>query len=82
MIVLNYKLFDSDNIVKAGGSDDWSTREVTVMNKCILDDMMERLEKKIKEATEDIEYLKNDIYRYSRGVAWNKQMELKRITKR
>ena len=47
MIVLNYKLFDSDNIVKAGGSDDWSTREVAVMNKCILDDMMERLEKKI-----------------------------------
>ena len=41
-----------------------------------------RLEKKIKEATEDIEYLKNDIYRYRRGVAWNKQMELKRITKR
>jgi hypothetical protein len=41
-----------------------------------------RLEKKIQEANHDIEYLKNDIYRYRRGVAWNKKKPLKKITKR
>ena len=41
-----------------------------------------RLEKKIKETTEDVQYLKNDIYRYKRGLAWNRQTPLKKITKR
>ena len=41
-----------------------------------------RLEKKIKEANHDIEYLKNDIYRYRIAVAWNKKRPLKKITKR
>ena len=40
------------------------------------------LEKNIKEANHDIEYLKNDIYRYRRAVAWNKKRPLKKITKR
>ena len=41
-----------------------------------------RFEKKIKEANHDIEYLKNDIYRNRRAVAWNKKRPLKKITKR
>jgi len=41
-----------------------------------------RLEKKIKETTEDVEYLRNDIYRYKRGLAWNRQTPLKKIRKR
>ena len=41
-----------------------------------------RLEKKIKETTEDIKYLRNDIYRYKRGLAWNRQTPLKKIRKR
>ena len=38
-----------------------------------------RLEKKIKETTGDVEYLKNDIYRYKRALAWNRQTSLKKI---
>ena len=41
-----------------------------------------RLEKKIRETNHDIEYLRNDIYRYRRGVAWNKKKPLNKITKR
>ena len=41
-----------------------------------------RLEKKKKKTTEDVQYLKNDIYRYKRGLAWNRQTPLKKITKR
>ena len=41
-----------------------------------------RLEKKIRETNHDIEYLRNDIYRYRRGVAWNKKKPLNKNTKR
>jgi|TARA_B100001750_G_scaffold78125_1_gene61953 hypothetical protein len=61
-------------------------KELRVLKKQILTETgffgKRRLEKKIKETTEDVEYLKNDIYRYRRGVAWNKQKPLKKITKR
>ena len=35
----------------------------------------------IKNTTEDIEYLKKDIFLYRRGVAWNKKKSLKTIRK-
>ena len=61
-------------------------KELRVLKKQILTETgffgKRRLEKKIKETTEDVEYLKNDIYRYRRGGAWNKQKPLKKITKR
>ena len=61
-------------------------KELRVLKKQILTETgffgKRRLEKKIKETTEDVQYLKNDIYRYKRGLAWNRQTPLKKITKR
>ena len=37
-----------------------------------------KLKNEIKNTTEDIEYLKNDIFLYRRGVAWNKKKSLKK----
>ena len=40
-----------------------------------------RLKNKIKDTSNDIEYLKKDIFLYKRGVAWNKKKSLKTIKK-
>jgi hypothetical protein len=60
-------------------------KELFILKKQILTENgffgKRRLEKKIKETTEDVEYLKNDIYRYKRALAWNRQTPLKKIRK-
>ena len=40
-----------------------------------------KLKKGIKNTTEDIEYLKKDIFLYRRGTAWNRKKSLKTIRK-
>lgn len=61
-------------------------KELRILKKQILTETgffgKRRLEKRIKETNGDIEYLKNDIYRYRRGVAWNKKKLLSKIRKR
>lgn len=60
-------------------------KELFILKKQILTENgffgKRRLEKKIKETTEDVEYLRNDIYRYKRALAWNRQTPLKKIRK-
>ena len=70
---------------RAGELLEQKKKELFILKKQILTENVffgkRRLEKKIKETTEDVEYLKNDIYRYKRALAWNRQTPLKKIRK-
>jgi len=70
---------------RAGELLEQKKKELFILKKQILTENgffgKRRLEKKIKETTEDVEYLKNDIYRYKRALAWNRQTPLKKIRK-
>mgnify|MGYP006079069729 FL=1 len=70
---------------RAGELLEQKKKELFILKKQILTENgffgKRRLEKKIKETTEDVEYLRNDIYRYKRALAWNRQTPLKKIRK-